>query len=62
VYELMPDISYVGYTCVPHEQMMKLTVSHAVSEPGEIEPIVTRAVKHAYGIFSKIQQGVRDKI
>lgn len=61
VYELMPDIGYVGYTCVPHEKMMKLTVSHAVSEPGEIEPIVTRAVKHAYGIFSKIQQGVRAK-
>ncbi|GFR90049.1 BA71V-H359L (J1L) [Elysia marginata] len=62
VYELMPDIAFVGYTCVPHEKMMKLTVCHAVSEPGEIEPIVTRAVKHAYGIFSKIQQEVRAKV
>jgi hypothetical protein len=61
VYELMPDIAYVGYTCVPHENMVKLTVSHAVSEPAEIEPIVTRAVKHAYGVFSQIQQGIRAK-
>lgn len=62
VYELMPDIAYAAYTCVPHEKMMKLTVCHAVSEPGEVEPIVTRAVKHAYGIFSKIQQGIRAKV
>jgi DNA-directed RNA polymerase subunit L len=59
VYELMPDIGFVAYTCVPHEKMMRLTVSHAVSEPSEIELIVTRAVKHAYAIFSQIQQGVR---
>lgn len=62
VYELMPDIAYVGYTCVPHEKIMKFTVSHTVSEPAEIAAIVTRAVKHAYGIFSKIMQGFRAKV
>jgi DNA-directed RNA polymerase subunit L len=59
IYELMPDISYAGYTCVPHEKMMKLTVVHPVPDRDEIGPIVARAVKHAYGIFSQIQRGIR---
>ena len=58
VYELMPDISYVGYTCVPHEKMMKLTVAHS-ADRDEIGAIVARAAKHAYGIFSQIQRGIR---
>ncbi len=59
IYELMPDIGYVSYTCIPHEKMMKLTVAHAVSEPEEINQIVARATRHAYGIFSQIQRGIR---
>jgi len=59
IYELMPDIGYVGYTCIPHEKTMRLTVAHVVSEPSEIEPIVTRAVCHAYGIFTQIQRGIK---
>lgn len=59
IFELMPDIGYVSYTCIPHEKMMKLTVAHAVSEPEEINQIVTRAARHAYGIFSQIQRGIR---
>ena len=59
VYELMPDISYVGYTCIPHERMMKLTVAHAVSEPADIGKIIARAVDHAYGVFYQIQRGIK---
>lgn len=59
VFELMPDISYVGYTCIPHEKALKLTVAHPVAEPGEIGPIVIRAVRHAYGVFALIQRGIK---
>jgi DNA-directed RNA polymerase subunit L len=59
VHELTPDISYAGYTCVPHEKIMKLTVCHAVSDPEDIGPILSRAVKHAYAIFRKIQEDIR---
>lgn len=58
IYEIMPDIGYVGYSCIPHKKMMELTVSHSVAEPEEIEPIITKAVKHAYGIISKIQKQI----
>lgn len=59
VSELMPDIGFAAYTCIPHEKMMRLTVRHAVSDPSEIGAIVARAVDHAYAVFGKIQQGIR---
>jgi len=59
VYELMPDIGYVGYTCIPHEGEMRLTVAHSVSEPSELRVAVLRAVKHCTGIFNKIQSDTR---
>lgn len=59
LYELTDDIQYVGYTCVPHEKEMTLTVVHPVGEPSEIAKIMLSAVKHSYGIFSQIQQGIR---
>lgn len=59
VHELVPDVSFVGYTCVPHENALKITVAHAVAEPGEVGAILARAVAHAYGVFSRIQQEIR---
>lgn len=59
VYELAPDISFVGYTCIPHESVMKLTVIHAVAEADEIRKIVERAIRHAHGTFNAIQRGVK---
>lgn len=62
IYETKPDIGYVGYTCIDHEREMVLTVVHAVSDPGEIEQIVTTAIKHSHDVFSKIQQAIRDQV
>lgn len=59
VYELMPDIGYVGYTCVPHENTMQLVVAHPVGDPAEIVQIVAQAVRHSFAIFGKISAGVK---
>lgn len=62
VYELVPDISYVNCTSVPHEKSMNLTVCHAVPEANDLKAIIVRAVKHSYAVFSKIQQEIRAKM
>jgi DNA-directed RNA polymerase subunit L len=59
VYELVPDISFVAYTCIPHEKRMQLKVVHAVPEPGELGALVLRAVEHAYAVFTQIHRGIR---
>ena len=61
VFELEPGIAFVSAVVVPHEKMLRITVSHAVSDPGEIGEILIRAVKHSYAVFGKIQKGVREK-
>jgi hypothetical protein len=62
VYEIMPEIGYVGYSCIPHEKYLKLTVAHAVSDPDELAPILVRAVRHAYSIFAQIQRDLKTKL
>lgn len=62
VYETAPDISFVGYTCIPHESTMKLTVIHSVAEVDEIKKIIERAARHAHGTFNNILQGVKAKM
>lgn len=57
VYELTPDIHYVGYTAVRHERVMKLTLTHGVDDE-DIRVILLRAVKHVFGIFDSIQRQV----
>lgn len=32
IYEMIPDISFVGYQCVPHKQEMVLTIIHKASQ------------------------------
>jgi hypothetical protein len=58
----MPEIGYVGYSCIPHEKYLKLTVAHAVSDPDELAPILVRAVRHAYSIFAQIQRDLKTKL
>ena len=58
LYELIPGIGYVGYTCTPHEREMRLTVVHSVGGE-DIGSIVLRAVKHAYTIFDTLQHKIK---
>jgi len=60
VYELVPGVGYAGYTCIPHEKQMQLTVVHAVNSPHElVKGVLLRAVLHAYAVFDQIKRGVR---
>ncbi len=60
VCELIPEVGYAGYTCVPHEKQMQLRVIHAVGSPHElVRGVLLRAVKHAYAVFDKIRRGIR---
>lgn len=61
VFELEPSVAYVGYTCVPHEDEMRLTVSHAVAEPAEIGALIARAADRAVAVFEQIRRGIREK-
>jgi DNA-directed RNA polymerase subunit L len=58
IYELTPDIEYVGYVCIPHENRVRLTVVHSVAYE-DIGAIILRAVKHSYAVFEAIQLGLK---
>jgi DNA-directed RNA polymerase subunit L len=60
IFEMVPDIGYVGYTCVPHERQMVLTVEHSVSTPHELlREVFLRATALASATFDRIRGGIR---
>ena len=59
IYELNPEIQFVGYKCNRHENVLKLVVRH--NGPTEdISPLILKAIEHTYGVFDTIQRGLRD--
>ena len=57
ISESVPKIKYVGYTCIPHEKSMTLTIEHDKDPSG----ILLAAVKLASAVFKALQQGIRKK-
>lgn len=54
VYELTPDVSYVAYTIVRHENRLSFSIRHTE----DVTHVLSRAVQHAIATFDTIQRGV----
>lgn len=54
VYEMVPTVLYCGYTCIRHENGVRLTVIH----DSDVMGIVSRAIRRAHSVIDSIQRGI----
>lgn len=57
VFDLVPDISFVGYTIVTHENQMIFTIRHS----GDVTKILMDAARYCVEVFDSIQRGLNKR-
>jgi DNA-directed RNA polymerase subunit L len=54
IYELTPEIAFVNFLVIAHENKMRLTVRHSE----DVTSIISSAVRQAVSLFDEIQRGI----
>jgi len=60
IYDLYPDIDYVGYVIQDHKNVMEVTINHTSSE--DIFATLSKALRNCISIFDRIQLGIKNKM
>lgn len=59
INDLYPDINYVGYSAIPHENSMKLFVNFSGGDPAEVVQIVDNAAIALIDIYEQIAKACK---
>lgn len=58
---MIPDISFVGYQCVPHKQEMVLTIIHKASQE-DLITLLEKSIQNIIQTFQILEKNVDELI
>ncbi|AJL34126.1 BA71V-H359L (j1L) [African swine fever virus] len=61
IYEMIPDISFVGYQCIPHKQEMVLTIIHKASQE-DLITLLEKSIQNIIQIFQTLEKNIDERI